>query len=192
VVGLRQRGVAQSLASRTLCGFWPLLIRFRDDMQSAVSKLQLIALVRPGETYPGGSWKTRREFLDFVVDGRSLFEELVRSRGTDLVSALWLDKKSVEASVRAAQTLMLLRPSELPTGRCSIFICPECGDLGCGAVTAVIERQQTGYRWRDFVLQNDYEHDPVAEYNDVGPFSFDATDYESTLQGAIETLRALE
>jgi len=87
---------------------------------------------------------------------------------------------------------MLLRPSELPTGRCPIFICPECGDFGCGAVTAVIERDQTGYRWRDFVLESDYEDHPVAEYNDVGPFSFDATDYEPTLQGAIETLRTLQ
>jgi hypothetical protein len=155
------------------------------------SKLQLVKLLRPGEILPDGSYKTRREFLDFVVDGTSLFGELVKSRGTDLIGALWLDKTYAEVSIRAAERLMLLRPPDSPSGRRSIYVCPECGDLDCGAVTAQVGRSASTYTWSGFVLENNYDDYLLAEYREVGPFSFEATDYESTLGHAIETHRAL-
>ena len=157
----------------------------------AYSKLQFVKLIRPGEIFPGGSYKTRREFLDFVVDGRSLFDELVKTKGTDFVSALWLDPASAEVSIRHAENLMLLHSPDSPSGRRSIYICPECGDLGCGAVTARIEHSANTCRWSGFIHENNYDDCPLAEYRQVGPFLFEAADYEFTLKQAIETIRAL-
>lgn len=46
-------------------------------------------------------------------------------------------------------------PAPLPEGRASLYICAECGDMGCGGVTAVIERAADTVVWRDFGYQND-------------------------------------
>jgi hypothetical protein len=155
------------------------------------SKLSLVKRVRPGEIFAGGTYKTRREFFDFVVDGRSLFEELVKSRGTDNVSVIRLEKTAVESSILAAETLMLLHPPDSPSSRRSLYVCAECGDLGCGAVTAWVDRTSNHFTWGSFVLENTYEDSPVAEYDQVGPFAFEAGDYELTLKQAMGIIRAL-
>jgi len=53
-------------------------------------------------------------------------------------------------------------------------------------MTAVVERRGGTFAWSAFGYENNYE-DAVSldAYNVVGPFTFDAASYESTLRQAI-------
>lgn len=55
-----------------------------------------------------------------------------------------------------------------------MYVCAECGDLGCGAVTAAVDVGDDKVIWRDFGYQNNYEpFDQDAIFTGVGPFVFD-------------------
>jgi hypothetical protein len=117
---------------------------------------------------PGGDGRTERRYLDFVVDGISLYDRL---RAGDRVTALgcWLrdsEREHIE---------QLLSGS----GRVPLYVCAECGDLGCGAVTVQVERTPEGFVWRDFALENNYDDTmkDAAPYRTVGPFLFNKTEY---------------
>lgn len=82
------------------------------------------------------------------------------------------------------EVLMLLGAltSPLPNGRVPLFVCPVCGDLGCGAVSVGVERSTTTVVWRDFGWDFDYEID--GEPSDPilgGPFVFDRREYEAEM-----------
>jgi hypothetical protein len=62
--------------------------------------------------------------------------------------------------------------------------------LGCGAITAVVERQGETITWKAFGYENTYEDKIFLDaYSTVGPFTFDATAYEQTLAQALDVLR---
>jgi hypothetical protein len=48
--------------------------------------LELKPEIRTGVKYPDGSWKSERHFLDFVVNGESLWKLMGKAR--DMVSVL--------------------------------------------------------------------------------------------------------
>ena len=126
----------------------------------------------------GGSGRTPREFLDFVIDGESLSEKI----GGDLVSCLgWFDPKENE---KAVNRIMLKADSELSDNRYLLYVCPECGDISCGAVTAVIERIDDNIIWRDFGFQNDYEGN-IKLIKEVDKFVFDRAHYRNVLRSAL-------
>ena len=79
-----------------------------------------------------------------------------------------------------AELLQRRKPS-LSTGRYQLYICPECGDIGCGAVTARVEREGEFIVWRDFGFENDYEEPQLSESTNVAPLYFEATAYWQTL-----------
>jgi len=83
----------------------------------------------PAEKYSAEIW-----FLDFVLDGKSLFETL---GAPDLVSCLaWFP--AIDAVAKDVDRLLLRAPADFPNDRRSLYVCPACGDIGCGAVTVVI------------------------------------------------------
>ena len=123
-------------------------------------------------------WATRerhaqQRFLDFIVSGRSLYEEL-RRRGGDYVSCLgWLADPH---DARARARLVLEQKGDLPNGRVSLFICPECGDLGCGAVTATIVRDGADIVWTE-VGHASGTDGTFHPFDRLGPFRFREADY---------------
>lgn len=149
--------------------------------------LSFIPATRQGENYGDGSYKSERRFLDVVVNGTSLWQRLGKPH--DMVSVLCCDFVLSE-SLKAMDRLLLKSEADLPGDRRSLFVCAECGDLGCGAVTLAISRVDGNVVWRDFGYENNYE-DGVArdEYADIGPFEFDAAHYESVLLDALERLK---
>jgi hypothetical protein len=152
------------------------------------SQLELRALVRAGAQYPNGTFKSERHFLDFVVDGQSLWEVLGSRH--DMVSVLCVEYAKDEIT-KAVGRLLLEEKADLPNDRRSLFVCSECGDLGCGAITAVVERRDWNFRWSTFGYENNYLPGVSLDaYNVVGPFTFDAVRYESTLRQAIPLKRA--
>ena len=62
----------------------------------------------------GGGGRTQRDFLDFVVDGKSLFEKI----GGDVISCIgWFPP---EQNARAVNQIMLKADSDLPDNRYSL------------------------------------------------------------------------
>lgn len=150
------------------------------------SLLELKPLVRAGITFPSGGYKSERHFLDFVVDGRSLWELLGKRH--DTVSILCFEYSRDEVT-KAVRRLLLTEKADLPNDRRSIFICSECGDVGCGAITALVEKRGDAVIWKAFGYQNTYEDEIyIDDYKAVGPFAFNATVYHRTLVQALDTL----
>ncbi len=117
---------------------------------------------------PGGTGVTQRDYLDFVVDGRPLSERI----GGDLISCLvWT---TAGENARAIRRLLLEEPADFGNERRSLYVCPECGDLGCGAVSAVVKNIDNQIRWHVFGFENNYENIVrLDEYRDIGPFVFE-------------------
>jgi hypothetical protein len=124
--------------------------------------------------------QTPRRFLDFVVDGEPLYPLM-----GDFISPLgWLGEEENKLAV-----YRLLRKAEpdAPYGRTCIYVCSECADLGCGALSVVIDRVGDNIVWRDFGFQNNYD-DMIRRdgWEDLGPLSFNATDYYDAIKKAME------
>ena len=81
-------------------------------------------------------YRTGRDqtYFDFEVDGQSLFDRLDLE---DKVSCLGWPLLEFEREMAAR--LLLDEPSHLATGRVELYVCGECADIGCGAITASIE-----------------------------------------------------
>lgn len=121
------------------------------------------------------------DFLDFVIDGQPLSEV----HANNLVTPFGWGQ--VEAQEQARKRLLLQLPSDLPDNRRSILVCHICGDIGCGALTAVIEEVENVIMWRDFGYENDYDAESLdlATFRDIGPFVFDKDSYTRALSGAV-------
>jgi hypothetical protein len=139
--------------------------------------------VRPAEKFEGGGHRTGRTYADFVVDGVPLGPRMREVRG--LIGRLgWGPMRSRRETLA---TLLLEGEADFPPNRRAIYVCAECGDLACGTVTAVMERQGDEVVWRDF--QYETEIDPplsLAPLSGLGPFSFHWPEYERTLRQAAE------
>jgi len=127
---------------------------------------------------PGGGGRTEKAFLDFVIDGRPLLDHL-GSSDSDFIGRLgW---GPVQEHRQGIEHLLLKLPPDAPSGRVQLLICPECGDLGCGAFTGRIEKSDDCFVWRDFAFENDHEKVPVETFPDVGPFHFEKRAYFAEL-----------
>ena len=127
----------------------------------------------------GGNGATPREYLDFVVDGEPLSKRIAG----DLASCLgWFVP---EENVKAIRRLLLEQSADLPNNRRSLYVCPECAGLRCGAVSVVIEVAGDQVIWRDFGFQNNYQDEILSTgYAGVGPLVFDKAEYEAVIRSA--------
>lgn len=94
--------------------------------------------------------KKQTRWLEYLVDGRPL-SKLV-DRGGHIGAFGWLDRRTEGLFAR---WLLLEVPSVLPEGRVPLYVCSECGDLGCGAVTVSVEKTPESFVWRDLGWAND-------------------------------------
>jgi hypothetical protein len=151
-------------------------IPFENRMALTVATLELLRKDRKGS----GS-RTARSFLDFTIDGDSLYERVAQQ--LDLISALWLGHPAFEERQKAVGRLLKLTPGDFPGDRVSLYICPECGDLGCGAISVEINFMEDKVIWRDFGYENNYESAvALDQYRSVGPFEFERAAYEAVYQ----------
>ncbi|HTJ11438.1 MAG TPA: hypothetical protein VL547_05420 [Dinghuibacter sp.] len=129
--------------------------------------LHLKHAVRKGDAH-----RKEREFLEFYVSGRSL-KSILGIEDSDLVTSIDLDRNN-------KQILNVFRGKEksrLETGRVMIYVCPECGDIGCGAITAIILDRGAKIIWSDFGSE---AGDGVTElYAHIEPIEFDRQSYFS-------------
>ncbi|MFJ9241646.1 oxidoreductase [Streptomyces sp. NPDC101776] len=152
-------------------------------MSAAYAAFGLAPAMRAGDVLADGGYQVHRDFVDFIVDGRPL---LFRLTDLDAVSPLASD---VPPAIFTAQVRSLLLETDPPLedGRHIIYGCPECADLACGAVTAVIQRDGADYIWRDFAWQTD-EHPDLERngYHGLGPFRFAGAEYRAALDSLID------
>ena len=117
---------------------------------------------------------------DFLISGTSLFE-IFSNLGFDCVPCLdWLT--SAEDDAAKARLLKETDP-DLPSGNVSLFICPLCGDLGCGAIGVKILKEQGFVTWEQFAFENDYDPESYEPISQIGPFKFDYNQYKSAILG---------
>ena len=93
---------------------------------------------------------------EFIVDGRSLLNHCERATGQtfDFVSPFgWTPP---DHQLALAERLLLRRPPLLPSGRREFLVCPECADLGCGCISAIVHSEDGCFIWSDFGYENDY------------------------------------
>ncbi|MFF5012789.1 oxidoreductase [Streptomyces sp. NPDC001165] len=152
-------------------------------MSAAYATFGLAPAMRAGGVLADGGYQVHRDFVDFIVDGRPLLFQL---SDLDAVSPLASD---IPPAIFTAQVRSLLLETEppLPEGRFVIYGCPECADLACGAVTAVIERDGEDFIWRDFAWQTEEHADlQLNGYHGIGPFRFAGPEYRAALAALIE------
>ena len=142
--------------------------------------MKVSALKLEWKRRPGGGGCTQRDFLDLVVDNHPLSAVV-----GDQVSCLgWFVP---DENAKAVRKLVLEAPADLPNNRRTLYVCPECGDIGCGAVSLVIERVGNRIIWRDFGYENDYEGIVHSEgFEAVGPFAFNRGEYEKVIRQALD------
>jgi hypothetical protein len=91
--------------------------------------------------------QTKRRFVDFVIDGESLYEAV----GDDFISPLgWLDRDKDELHARR----LLLQEGPDVDDRVSVLVCPECGSVDCGAYTVRIVRDGHAVIWSDLAFSS--------------------------------------
>lgn len=142
----------------------------------SLAKLGHASLHRPGSSSNGATVK-QRDSADFLVNGESLLARLVATHGghDDYMGCF------VHGFPDAAkETLDELLVEE--TGakcRVGIYICPECGDIGCGRFSVMVEQHGGELVWSEFMYENGYEDPWTLE--ELGPFRFDASQYENAI-----------
>ncbi|MFB6528156.1 hypothetical protein [Streptomyces sp. NPDC056399] len=160
-------------------------------MPAVYTTLDLAPAVLPdGEGALPGAFarpRPRPEDVDLVVDGRPLLHRLDEAEGVDTVSPLAGD---LPPALRAEHLRGLLDPdaaagpeAPLAGGRRVVYSCPDCADLGCGAVTAVVEHEGEDVVWRDFAWQTGTTADLAREgYPGIGPYRFHRATYRTVLR----------
>lgn len=67
---------------------------------------------------------------------------------------------------------------KMPTERILLYVCSDCGDISCGALSAKIDFTDEKVIWSDFAYENAIEI--VERYPEIGPFEFSRKEYTAT------------
>lgn len=92
----------------------------------------------------GGKTQAARSYLEPAINGRRL--SLFVAAGDHIGTFGWLDRKHERSYARQ---LLLREPPSLPSGRVPLYICPECADLGCGAVAVRVRFEGDCVVWSE-------------------------------------------
>jgi len=157
-------------------------------MERKLSTLDFALRRKPYVKSSGGTFQSERNYLDVFIDGQLLCD-CARQAGYDLVSILtneWVPAER-EKSVRR---LLLREPADFPNDRRSLLVCSECGDIGCGAISIVVDSSEKKTVWRDFGYENTYEPEVHKEkLEGLGPFEFATDEYERELLEALRQMK---
>ena len=126
--------------------------------------------------YPG-----QVDCADIEVDGISL-RELLESLGFDLISCLGWGAEDYQKD--AISRLMLKNSGDLKGNRHSLYVCPACGDMGCGGVSLEVVCTDDIVIWRDFGFEYNYGDQGISreKLNNVGPYYFNWNNYSQEIE----------
>lgn len=138
-------------------------------------------LFRPG-SYSNGCTVAERCSIDFLINERSLLIALVTAAG-DHSDYMGCFVKGLPEPNNLSNSRLLLRDhAETESGRILLYLCPECGDIGCGSYSVHVRQNDDCFTWESFAYENGYEEPLIIE--GVGPFTFEKHAYEAAINDA--------
>lgn len=156
---------------------------------SSTSVLSVEASWRPGVSESPGPGRTERHFWDFLVNGTSI-RSLCLNDGIPVISESVgvLGWRAPEFEGQCVAKLLRDGPPDYPPDRVALYVCPECGDLGCGAITVAVRREPGFITWCDFRWEVSWYVDRPDEPTllfDVAPFRFSVGAYGEVLNSSL-------
>lgn len=181
-------------------------------MNSSPDHLELAEVDRPAPSSTGLEQRARyvdrlaqpMTQLDFIVNGVSLLQSIqttlppfwdARHRVVSVVDLVW--PQDAAAGLRQ---LLGSKPRNtdwdvLAPGRLHLYVCGECADLYCSALTVTVCRGLEPDTGRDIVRWTQLRYEdgctPATDMPDLtpaGPFTFDAEHYDATLTAPLNRL----
>lgn len=161
-----------------------------------------LAQARKGLTLHDGAITTPRKdelaqspvsYFDFTTDGTRVLDHLTVVCGVSLDVIGVVQETQPMETVAALERLLGHAPAELANGGVELYVCPECGSYGCGAVTARLDINDDTITWRAIGMQYDYT-DEVFSLCDPDHFPslrFDRRGYEQVLQNELDRIRPM-
>ncbi|WP_024677998.1 hypothetical protein [Pseudomonas syringae] len=137
---------------------------------------------RPGSSSVGCS-VVERFSIDFLIDECSLLNSLVSAAGGHSDFMGCFVRGFPESNSLAKSRLLLSEQAEIESGRVLLYICPECGDIGCGAYSVHVSQRDEEFTWELFAYENGYEEPQIIA--GIGPFTFEKHAYETAMDDAI-------
>lgn len=128
------------------------------------------------ELRAGGPNRQERRYHDYALNGRPLHTLI--DAGDRITPFGWLSR---EIEIRFARSLLLREPSPLPSGRVPLYICAECGDLGCQALSARVVLENDLFTWTEFAFEANYDSGPATAFLAIRSFKFERHTYEASL-----------
>jgi len=142
---------------------------------------------------------TERYSVDFLINGRSLFLATQADKldlcGSFLVAGTNARIKDINRQV--AEQFLFEHPTwvqeinKTPERRVMLFVCPVCGDLGCGAITVEIVRDgdlvvwsRFGHQYMSWQITDGAWCDDFDSYKSIGPFRFAWDAYKAVIHRA--------
>ncbi|HEY1016496.1 MAG TPA: hypothetical protein VGE07_27545 [Herpetosiphonaceae bacterium] len=119
---------------------------------------------------------------DLVIDGRSLAAYLWPDQPpwtTHISPFGWPRVGGPAVAHHAAAELLRKTPGTLAAGRRPLYVCNDCGHVGCGAITAVVERVGGVIIWRAFGFEANHDPGSLPErwFPQVPAFQFAVQPY---------------
>lgn len=128
---------------------------------------------------PSGITKGKRNYFDFIVSGKSL-GEILGAEKLDLIGNFgWTD--DLEYENRQISEFLKEKNPTLETNRNMFYVCSECGDISCGALTGKISETENEIIWSEFAYENNDGQYDLTEYQNIGPFIFDKESYRTKI-----------
>src|SRR5207253_8440966 len=118
-----------------------------------------------------GQHKQVLHSVDFLVNGVSLLS--ATKAGQRDLTGCFMSLAVDGYNERLARIFTgELVADQLPGDRIPLFVCPYCGDAGCGAITFKLTRRGEPVSWSHFAYENSWD-DQVTDfesYSTFGPF----------------------
>jgi hypothetical protein len=146
-------------------------------------KLDVGIIHRPAELDADGNGKHERFTVDFLINGQSLYD-LLSAHRRDLAGRF--SQGAQVWNEESAHIFLTMKPADLKNGRIMLYVCPECGDIGCGAITVRVTKSDESYIWTEFGYENDYDSEmtDLDSYRLIGPFQFKVDEYCEAIEKA--------
>jgi hypothetical protein len=147
------------------------------------NSLEIQVAERQAESH-GGITRTGRVYAEFLIDGMPL-SAIAKRMASDNISSLGWGAKEFQDQIVSR---LLVESEPASDDRVPLYVCPECGDLACGALTAKVERDGNDIVWSDFAYETGLDLDPPdlnrPVFADVGPYRFAVSKYEPVIRAA--------
>lgn len=113
------------------------------------------------------------QFLDYNISGISLQKYLGFESKNIVTPFGWFVIKDEEK--RVLKEFRLQTKTRLPENRIELYICGQCGDIGCGSITAQVFDKGDRIVWTNFATQSN--EDEIGELFNVDAIQFERVNY---------------